>query len=108
MFSPQESVAFYIGTMGFSYQEWSRVFYPTKMKAKKFLAHYSRIFNSVEIDSTFYGTPRADTVRRWGMTTPKNFKFCLKVPRSITHMAGLVGVEEELNNILPNGKFARG
>ena len=50
MFSPHSAAMFYIGTMGFGYDDWCDVFYPAMMPARKYLAYYSRIFNAVEID----------------------------------------------------------
>ena len=78
-------VDWYLGTVGFSYKDWDGVFYPPRMPARQYLAHYSQIFNSVELDSTFYGTPPPDRVRQWSMTVPPGFKFCVKTPRQITH-----------------------
>jgi uncharacterized protein YecE (DUF72 family) len=82
--------------MGFSYADWNGVFYPKDLPPHKRLAYYSRIFNAVEIDSTFYGPPRPETVRRWAAATPPDFCFCLKAPRQFTHQAGLVGVQGDL------------
>ena len=82
--------------MGFSYSEWNGVFYPDDLPVIRRLGYYSRIFTAVEIDSTFYGTPRPDTVRGWAASTPAEFRFSVKVPRKLTHEAGLVGVMEEL------------
>jgi uncharacterized protein YecE (DUF72 family) len=96
MFSPRSTPEWYIGTMGFSYADWSGVFYPDGLPAHKRLGYYSRIFNAVEIDSTFYGTPRPNTVRGWAASTPPEFRFSVKVPRQFTHEAGLVGVIGEL------------
>jgi uncharacterized protein YecE (DUF72 family) len=81
----------YIGTMGFSYKDWKSVFYPDDLNPRQYLAYYSRIFNSVEIDSTFYGVPKKDTLAHWAASTPPGFKFSLKTPRSITHELGLTG-----------------
>jgi uncharacterized protein YecE (DUF72 family) len=75
----------YLGTMGFSYKEWHGTFYPSEVKAGDYLSHYSRTFNAVEMDSTFYGVPKAETVARWATVTPPAFKFCPKTPREITH-----------------------
>ena len=86
--------------MGFGYDDWCEVFYPTMMPNRKYLAYYSRIFNAVEIDSTFYGTPRERTVRRWAASTPRDFVFSLKAPRAITHEAGLIGVDEEMRTFV--------
>ncbi|MFM8319666.1 MAG: DUF72 domain-containing protein, partial [Chloroflexota bacterium] len=66
----------FIGTMGFSYEDWAGVFYPAGAKTVSFLPYYSRIFNAVEIDSTFYGTPRHSTVERWAAAAPDDFRFC--------------------------------
>lgn len=82
--------------MGFSYADWSGVFYPADLPPHKRLSYYSRVFNAVEVDSTFYGTPRVESVRRWAASTPADFRFCLKVPRQITHEAGLVGAQGDL------------
>ena len=82
-------ISLYLGTMGFSYRDWDEAFYPAGMDSKDFLNYYSRIFNSVEIDSTFYGTPKKSTVQRWSNETPEAFKFSLKVPNIITHELGL-------------------
>jgi len=89
-------VDYYIGTMGFSYRDWGGVFYPSGASPKDYLSLYSRVFNAVEIDSTFYGIPRSSSVARWSDQSPEGFKFCLKLPRSITHEAALVDVRDEL------------
>jgi uncharacterized protein YecE (DUF72 family) len=90
MINKSRQAPFYIGTMGFSYKDWNGVFYPIEMNSKNYLSYYSRNFNSVEIDSSFYGTPRKSTIQGWIKATPSEFKFSLKVPRSITHELGLV------------------
>ena len=95
-------VNWYIGTMGFSYSDWKGVFYPSEMPSRNYLAYYSRIFKSVEIDSTFYGTPRSETILRWKSSTPDDFKFSLKTPRVITHESGLVNVDRLLDEFLNN------
>lgn len=84
------SVKLHIGTMGFSYKDWNGVFYPHEMKARNYLSYYSRVFNSVEIDSSFYGTPGLSTVKRWVYATHPDFLFSLKVPKVITHDLNLV------------------
>jgi uncharacterized protein YecE (DUF72 family) len=83
----------WIGTMGFGYQDWRGGFYPQDLSARNYLSYYSRIFNAAEVDSTFYGTPRASTVRRWAALTPTDFQFCLKTPRTITHELGLINAQ---------------
>lgn len=83
--------------MGFSYKQWLGPFYPAGMSPKNFLAHYGTLFDTVEIDSTFYGAPRPETIVRWYQTAPKAFTFCLKTPKAITHESNLVeGIDEML------------
>lgn len=82
-------VRWHIGTMGFAYDGWAGPFYPAGMRSRHFLAHYSHYFDAVEIDSTFYGTPRPEQVQRWTAVTPPGFTFCPKTPRAITHDAPL-------------------
>ncbi|HEX6386763.1 MAG TPA: DUF72 domain-containing protein [Anaerolineae bacterium] len=79
----------HIGTMGFSYKEWQGAFYPAGMASRDFLGHYGQFFNAVEMDSTFYGTPRAEYVERWAAAAPSDFTFCPKTPRAITHESQL-------------------
>jgi uncharacterized protein YecE (DUF72 family) len=56
---------FYLGTMGFSYKDWQGVFYPSGVTARDYLNYYGRIFNAVEMDTTFYAIPRPAVVRGW-------------------------------------------
>jgi uncharacterized protein YecE (DUF72 family) len=89
-------VEWYLGTMGFSYDSWQGVFYPPGLTASKYLRHYSRFFNAVEVDSTFYGTPRRSTVRRWYALTPAGFRFALKTPRVVTHEKRLRAAQADM------------
>ena len=90
----------HLGTIGFSYKDWNAVFYPVGLQPRDYLAHYSQIFNAVELDSTFYGTPKPEYVERWARVTPPEFTFCVKAPKEITHEMRLVGVEGLLDSFL--------
>lgn len=93
-------VSFYLGTMGFSYKDWERVFYPVGTSPRNYLRHYSKYFNAVEIDSTFYGTPRLKTIEQWAAITPKNFQICVKTPRKITHELMLDNALDEMREFI--------
>lgn len=84
-------INWYLGTMDFSYKDWIGYFYPADVGARDFLKYYCGIFNSVEIDSTFYGTPPVGNVNRWIAVTPEGFKICYKMPKHITHEMELSG-----------------
>ncbi len=58
---------------------------------------YSKVFDLVEIDSTFYRTPTVQTVKQWKHKTPENFLFTTKLPQKITHELRLSGIEEPLD-----------
>jgi uncharacterized protein YecE (DUF72 family) len=74
-----------LGTSAFTAAGWSGTFYPSGMKSADYLSYYSGKFDTVEVDSTFYGTPRASAVRNWEQKTPAGFIFSVKVPQIITH-----------------------
>lgn len=81
------------GTCGWSYQEWVGAFYPSNRVAK--LPFYERVFNSVEVDSSFYRAPSKSMVGGWMRATGPDFKFSLKIPKTITHDRRLAGAEKE-------------
>jgi len=72
-----------LGTSGWSYKEWVGTFYPDN-KTKK-LSYYSKVFDTAEINSTFYAYPSKGTVLGWVRYSPKGFVFTAKLPRLITH-----------------------
>ncbi len=74
-----------IGCSGFSYDPWVGPFYPKGLEARERLPFYARVFDTVELDSTFYRMPSRDTVLRWEEVTPERFLFTAKVPKAVTH-----------------------
>jgi uncharacterized protein YecE (DUF72 family) len=89
-----------LGTSSFTAKGWEGIFYPAGMKSQDFLSHYAKQFRTVEIDSTFYGTPKPSTVENWKQRTPSDFIFALKIPQVITHEKVLVGCEPEFDEFL--------
>jgi uncharacterized protein YecE (DUF72 family) len=71
--------------MGWSYNFWLNNFYPADTKPENFLEEYSKHFNTVEVNSSFYRVPSVSTLENWKNQTPKDFLFSLKVPKKITH-----------------------
>ena len=81
-----------IGTSGWNYPSgrgrWNGVFYPpSRGRAKHFdeLSYYAEHFNTVEVNSTFYGQPRPDVTRAWAERTPPGFEFSIKLYQKFTH-----------------------
>ena len=70
------------------------------MRSRDFLRHYANVFQTVEIDSTFYATPAASTVMGWNERTPADFIFAVKVPQAITHEKVMVDCEPEFDEFI--------
>ena len=75
----------YVGCSGWSYSSWDGHFYPKGTLSKNYLPYYSKVFDYVEIDSSFYRTPNAFMTNRWAKIAPDNFRFTAKIPKSVTH-----------------------
>lgn len=90
----------HFGTSGWSYKEWVGPFYDKK---DKMLSYYSKIFKSVEIDSTFYRYPTREQVHGYHKTVSGDFVFAAKLPKLLTHEKLLntsLGVKEDLFRFL--------
>lgn len=79
---------FYAGTSNVVVPVPNKQAYPEAFKDKSRLTYYSSLFNSVEINSTFYKIPLARTIERWVMETEDNFRFTFKLWQGITHTKG--------------------
>jgi uncharacterized protein YecE (DUF72 family) len=75
----------YLGAPLWGQKTWAGNVFPKGAKQKDFLAAYSRVFNTVEGNTTFYAIPNAGTVMRWRNESAPGFKFALKVPQVISH-----------------------
>jgi uncharacterized protein YecE (DUF72 family) len=75
----------YLGTQGWNYDDWIGPFYPAGSKTKEMLSLYAQIFDTVEVDSSFYAIPAENSIKGWATRTPAGFKFSLKLPSEITH-----------------------
>jgi uncharacterized protein YecE (DUF72 family) len=89
-----------VGTCGWSYKEWSGVFYPDDLSAGEYLSYYAERFPVVEVDSTFYRSPSRKMVEGWRDRTPPGFGFALKVPQVITHEKMLLDCRDEVRTFL--------
>ncbi len=89
-----------VGCSGFSYREWKGSFYPEKLPAAAMLRFYAERLPAVEINSTFYRMPSPATLARWREEVPPGFRFTLKAPQRITHVARLAGAEDAIRTFL--------
>ena len=97
---PYSEPGLFLGTSAFTAAGWPGSFYPVGMKSSEYLTYYASKFQTVEIDSTYYGTPSASTVSAWYQKTPPDFVFAAKVPQIVTHEKVLKDCEAEFDEFV--------
>ncbi len=80
---------FRVGTSGWNYKHWRERFYPAGLPEAEWFAHFSRAFDTVEINNTFYHLPPIQTFDKWQKQAPARFCFAVKANRFITHVKKL-------------------
>ena len=93
-------MAIWVGTSGYNYPEWRGSFYPEKFPTTKMLPYYAQRLATVEINYTFYRSPKPEILAGWSAQTPPGFRFTLKAPKRITHDARLRDCAESLQYFL--------
>ncbi len=79
----------YVGCTGWSMKEWVGKTYPKGAKSKYFLKYYGKQFNTIELNTTHYRIPTFETIEKWKESVPNDFRFCPKIPQSISHSANM-------------------
>jgi uncharacterized protein YecE (DUF72 family) len=98
-----------VGTSGWSYKHWINTFYPKGLAAREQLVYLARQFDTVELNASFYRLPGTASFAKWHDDVPADFRFAVKVPRTISHYkrlgegsaedwAGLLRAAEPLAN----------
>ncbi len=85
-----------VGTSGWNYEGWKGSFYPEKLPRTKWLEYYTRNFQTIEVNATFYHEMRKSTYKKWREGTPDGFCWAVKANRFITHIKRLRDVAEPL------------
>lgn len=97
-----------IGTSGWHYKHWIGTFYPEKFPASRMLEFYTRFFDTVELNNTFYRLPPPSGVDNWRESTPAGFRFAVKGSRFLTHMKKLKdpepGIQRFFERVDPLGR----
>jgi uncharacterized protein YecE (DUF72 family) len=86
----------HIGCSGWNYPHWREVVYPKGLPARRWLSHYATLFDTVEINTTFYRLAKPEAVARWVQETPPEFVFAAKASRYMTHMKRLTELDPGL------------
>jgi uncharacterized protein YecE (DUF72 family) len=87
-----------VGCSGWNYKHFREVVYPKGMPPSRWLEHYATIFDTVEVNSTFYRLPKRDSVARWVEETPPDFVFSVKASRFLTHIKRLADLGQGLKH----------
>jgi uncharacterized protein YecE (DUF72 family) len=94
-----------IGCSGWNYRHWRETVYPKGLPARRWLEHYATLFDTVEVNNTFYRLPARSAVEAWAKESPGGFLFAVKASRYLTHMKRLTdmgqGVERFYDRIEP-------
>jgi uncharacterized protein YecE (DUF72 family) len=86
-----------IGCSGWQYRSWRGVLYPEGLPQRRWLEHYARTFDTVEVNATFYRLASREAVRGWVEQTPPEFVFALKASRYLIHMKKLRDIEQGIH-----------
>ena len=78
-----------VGCSGWNYPHWRKTGYPQGLPPPPWLEHYATLFDTVEVNNTFYRLPSRAAVANWVEQTPQNFLFTIKASRFLTHMKRL-------------------
>ena len=84
-----EKSNYLIGCSGYYYSNWKNKFYPKGVAAKDYLQYYSSVFNTVELNGTFYRTPTLAQLKKYDDATGEGFSFSVKMSKYITHVLRL-------------------
>ena len=94
-----------IGCSGWNYAHWREVVYPKGCPQSRWLEHYATLFDTVEVNNTFYRLPKRDSVARWVEQSPDGFLLAVKASRYLTHIRRLTdlggGVDRFYERIEP-------
>jgi uncharacterized protein YecE (DUF72 family) len=89
-----------VGCSGWNYADWRGVLYPRGCPQRRWLERYAEVFDTVELNTTFYRLPRIDAVRGWVERSPPGFTFAVKSSRYLTHIKRLTDMDRGVGRLL--------
>jgi uncharacterized protein YecE (DUF72 family) len=88
----------FIGCSGWSYDHWRGIVYPADLPTDRWFEHYTTLFDTVELNSTFYRLPSEQTAKSWGKAAPPGFVYALKLGSYGSHRRKLRGASTWIPN----------
>jgi uncharacterized protein YecE (DUF72 family) len=89
-----------IGTSGWQYAHWKRVFYPEGMPQRVWLEHHASLFQTVEVNNAFYRLPERRTFEQWALRTPPDYVITVKASRFLSHIKRLKDPQEPVQRLM--------
>ncbi len=93
-----------VGTSGWNYEHWRGRFYPESLSPRDWFRHYASVFDTVEINNTFYQLPEPETFDSWRRQAPSGFVFAVKANRFLTHRKKLKDAADSLELFLERAR----
>ena len=90
----------FVGTSGWTYDDWWGTFYPEDLTASERLSYYATQFDTVEINATFYRAPTPTMTAAWNRRLGNDFHLVVKGSRIVTHLKKLDDCDEQLQFFL--------
>jgi len=100
---PAKSGHIYVGVGGWNFAPWRGVFYPQQLPQAQELAYAGSHLTSIEINSTFYGSQKPESFRKWASSVPDGFVFSVKGSRFTTNRRVLAEAGDSVNRFLSSG-----
>jgi uncharacterized protein YecE (DUF72 family) len=97
-----------VGIGGWNYEPWRGVFYPKELPQAKELEYAASRLPSIEINSTFYGSQKPESFRKWAAAVPQGFMFSVKGPRFATNRSLLAEAGDSIKRFLNSGVLELG
>src|SRR3954451_15527543 len=97
------SGSIYLGIGGWNYEPWTGVFFPDKLPQAKELEYAASKLTAIEINSTYYGSQKPESFRKWAAATPAGFKFSVKASRFSTNRKVLAEGADSVKRFLNSG-----
>jgi uncharacterized protein YecE (DUF72 family) len=93
-----------VGCSGWQYRHWRGDLYPAELPISRWFEQYARVFDTVEINNSFYRWPAPETFDKWREQAPHGFLYAVKASRFLTHMKKLKDPQEPVERTFENIK----
>ncbi len=101
------TLKFFIGCSGWNYKHWRELFYPKDLPQSRWLQYYASVFDTVEINATFYRQFNATTYSNWYHKVPEGFCYSIKMSKYVTHIKRLLNTDDEVTKFLTSASLLK-